>query len=118
MTDPVLAIALAFIAASPGIFLAYRQTRKDVSEEGREIAKTALTLIQPYKDRVSELEQKLKIVEPKLEALEAAIKTITEKYNIVLDGAHRLYHQVESLNGHPVWKPPEKNPTEPKAGVS
>lgn len=110
MSEGILAIIIAVIAAVPGLWAVYRQKRrdnaaaeKDETEAVDNLSRSALALLVPYKERVSELEAQVDKLKWKVAELESQV----EHLNYIKRGARRLENQVKSLGGEPVFKVPD-----------
>jgi uncharacterized protein (DUF3084 family) len=101
------------------------ETEKTDNEASDVISKAALALLEPYKTQNEDLKRQLiaekesniqyqnkmqTIVDnltTRIEKAELEIKTLKGERNAVVNGAYMLFHQVRSLNGIPVYVPPE-----------
>lgn len=114
-----LTALIAVIGSGVGIFLAWRkapiESQHMRAETEAHISEVALTLIDPMKRRIEELEasrerQRVSIdeLEKRITELECELRTERSEKAEIVDGAHRLVHQVESLGAQPVYKPPAR----------
>ncbi len=110
---------MAILISTGTLFLAWRkashESRNIEADTEGKISEAALALVEPLKKRVDELEaarerDKARIVEHerRITELECELREERSQKLDLLDGAHKLVHQVESLGGMPVYKPPEK----------
>jgi hypothetical protein len=74
------------------------------SGAAKDLSDSAASLVKEYRERVDELSCELIQVKERLETLER----IAQMFEDVLAGAHRLFHQVQSLGAIPVYVPPER----------
>lgn len=83
------------------------------ADAGDKISDAALQLIEPLQARITELEaarerDKARMAEHerRISDLECELRAEKTEKAEVIDGAKRLYRQIESLNGKPVYRPP------------
>lgn len=95
------------------------ETQKTGADASASISEAAMALLEPLKKRIEEVEAEKSRMEKDLRArittLESRMdeleKELREKSAIIDDltsGAIKLYHQVQSLGGVPVYVPPAK----------
>jgi TolA-binding protein len=100
-----LTVILAIIAASPGIYAVWKQTRKDKaaalkdsSDASEAITDSALKLVNPLKKRIDELEKQVSEFETRINHLEDVI----HKY---ATGTKKLTKQLTDNKLNPCWSP-------------
>lgn len=110
MNEHILPIIVAIIAAVPGLIAIFKQARRDratairdENEAAGKISASALELIQPYRDRVKELEAEVNELRLKVDELEERV----DHLNSIKRGAKRLESQVKSLGATPVFHVPD-----------
>lgn len=91
------------------------------AETEAHISEVALTLIDPMKRRIEELEasrerQRMSIneLEKRITELECELREERANRAEIEAGAQRLVHQVESLGANPVYRPPKRGTGELK----
>lgn len=97
MTDIILAIVIAIIAATPGLYAIFAQRgkdRADVAEKYEQMAGRAVEQIDQLKKRVDDLEKQV-------EELQRTERTYR-------GGIDLLISQIESRGMTPIWKPEAK----------
>lgn len=121
----VIPIAVALIAAMPGI-LAYFKGRKkedfevlaiqaDTSKSGAETEKTeadatnvvvlsALSLVEPMKKRLEALEKRDEIREMELASVKVRMARLEHANYLLCTGVRRLIHQIRSMGATPVFE--------------
>lgn len=99
----VISLVAAFIMALPGIIAGINQRRADKesyrsydTDAAKELTAAAIGLIRPYIERMKELEVEM-----------SKRDRIVDSFWGILEGSWKLYHQVISLGGVPVYTPPE-----------
>lgn len=73
-----------------------------------QIGEAALALLQPYKDEVATLRAEVNNLRVELDDLRSELSELVCEREIIVSGAHQLYHQVVSLGGLPVYRPPDR----------
>jgi predicted RNase H-like nuclease (RuvC/YqgF family) len=99
----------ALIVALTGVYIALRASKevkakavKYNANAASQIAASALQMLEPYKQRVEELEEQVGLLKARVTELEAEVARLTKKADCWQDVANRLSHQVQSLNHIPV----------------
>lgn len=88
--------------------LAHAQAADSRSEAASEIQSAALALLQPYKEEVERLRVEVSSLRAEVSSLRVELQEVKGERDIVIGGAHQLYHQVISMGGKPVYRPPER----------
>lgn len=88
--------------------LAQAQAADSRSEAASEIQVAALALLQPYKEEVERLRIDVVSLRAEVAVLRIELQEVKSERDIVIGGAHQLYHQVLSMGGQPVYRPPER----------
>lgn len=118
MSNTILTIIVAIIAAGPGIIALLIQIMKLVEEKrvlkttadkteaetAGEIGEAWKELLEPYRQEIDRLKQADKYKTAKINELEDRVRLFEE----ILSGAHRLYNQLQSHEIDPVWIPPNR----------
>lgn len=88
--------------------LAQAQAVDSRSEAASEIQAAAVALLQPYKEEVDRLRIEVSSLRSEVAVLRIELQDVKSERDIVIGGAHQLYHQVLSMGGQPVYRPPER----------
>ena len=108
----MVAIILATIAALVALYPIWNNRRKQKADTSDVLGDMALSLITPYRERVTELSterddlvEARRDLERQLDELQADFRQLRHDYDELLDGAKRLASQVRSMGGTPVCDP-------------
>jgi hypothetical protein len=117
---PVLASLAAAVGSVVALIIAWRkapaETRKVEADAGNTITDAAVALVEPLKQRISDLEEvqvrnkaRITALEVEVDALKCQIRDADAEKAELLHGTMRLIHQLESMGLAPVWKPRDKS---------
>jgi chromosome segregation ATPase len=112
-----LSTLVAILMSIGALYLAWRkaphESRNLQAETDKTITDAALQLLEPMQRRIDELEKgrerdkaRMAEHERRITELECELRNEKSEKAEVIDGAKRLYHQIESLNSKPVYRPP------------
>lgn len=112
-----LSTLVAVLMSIGALYLAWRkaphETRNTQADTEGKITDAALQLLEPMQKRIDELEAarerdrvRMAEHERRISDLECELRAERSEKAEVIDGAKRLYHQIESLNSKPVYRPP------------
>lgn len=112
-----LSALLAVLVSFGALILAWRKApterRATSADAGDKISDAALQLLEPMKVRINELEAarehertRMSELERRVTELECELREERIAKAEIIGGANRLVHQVESMGGNPVYRPP------------
>lgn len=105
MPDWVLTVALAVIAAIPGLLAIYSQRGKDKAD----VAEKYEAMAARAAEQIEKLKQRIDALEKQIDTLEAEVSSQEKTINEWQSGIKLLINQLVA-NGHqPVWEPAKKN---------
>lgn len=67
-----------------------------------------LTLMQSYKSEVETLRSEVRILRGEIDDLRAELSELVCEREVIVSGAHQLYHQIVSMGATPIYKPPDR----------
>jgi hypothetical protein len=116
MSSNTVAIVISIVALLgsivPAIFVYVKdmnrnkaQNSKDEADHEKIISEAAVTLLEPLKKRVAELEARLGNQDIVIQDQEKRIRALTIDIECWKDGAERLVNQLKSHRITPVWSP-------------
>lgn len=119
VTIAIISATVALLSSIPGVLALFAQRRKTKAEAKKTetdsaqiIQKLALDLIEPYKERVDELETTMESSNKKLkERIDHLESSLQEAYNCLMevaDCAEKLHNQLAHLGVTPACTPPTK----------
>jgi len=73
-----------------------------------QIGDAAMALLKPYKDEVDSLRKEVRTLRDEIETLRSELSELVCERNVIISGAHQLYHQIISMGGAPVYRPPDR----------
>lgn len=100
ITEGIVIVVAATIAAIPGINASWNQRKKNSAEAAEKIQQSAVNLIEPLNKRIQELEERVLALEKE----NVKLRSENEKHKELKAGAEKLYYQVKSHGGVPVFK--------------
>lgn len=114
MSETLLAALVgAAIGAIPGVYSVWqlrRKTQSETSKNDAEAAQTvsgaAMTLLEPLTKRIDDLQVQVDALKTRVKFLETMLDQVECERDDVTIGANRLFQQVLSLGGQPVYTPP------------
>jgi hypothetical protein len=108
----IIAIIIAFVAASPGILSLYRQYKNDqkafpqtLASEGLKASETAVSLVRQYSDEISKVKLELREIQSLVDSLRTKLVEQGKLIDEMSVGIERLCGQIISLGQKPVWTP-------------
>jgi uncharacterized protein HemX len=111
----ILTVMISGLALALAWWKAPQENRKLEADTDAKVSEAALALLKPMQERIAELEKshekdKLRLAEHerRIGELECELREERATKADVVTGAQRLFHQVESLGGIPVYRPPVK----------
>jgi uncharacterized protein YlxW (UPF0749 family) len=117
MDDLLKSIILTLVAMAPGIaalLLGLRKARAEADKEeadaSQKITNSALSLVEPLKARIADLEEEVR-------ALRLEVGKLRHEQTDLICGADQLIGQLKALGETPVWKRPTSSvdvPTRPR----
>lgn len=127
--DVLQVIVAALIAALTSLITLWAKRKLENAQAEREhataadtLTDSALSLLAPYKDENMTLRDqvaKLRLIQTEMQQeideLKKQIRKLTQQFDDVVAGAHRLVHQVQSHGSDPVYVPPERRKEEGNA---
>lgn len=103
----VASIAIAAIAAIPGVLSYRNQKRQAEADVGESLTAAALSLVNPLRAEVIELRQRMTEQELLLAKQRVDLERLQRKCTEWTVGIRRLIHQIRSTGQTPVWEPKE-----------
>lgn len=118
----LIASVVAVIGSISAVVVAWRkaphENRKLQAEAESAISEAAVSLIEPLQKRIDDLEKgrekdkdTIIALETRVTALECELREERNEKADIVDGAHKLYHQVQSLGAQPLYQPPARKKT-------
>jgi len=95
MSDALIPIVIAIVAAVPGVLAFIRGLRSDKTDAASKLTQVAMGMLEPLEKKIADLEAEVSLLQRKVTF-----------YRGVLEGSHRLNGQVKSLGHVPVYDPP------------
>lgn len=89
------------------VMIGFATRKKLDSEAANEVSEAALSLLEPLRQRVSQLEQELGIVKGSMTELSDKLEVVERENNELRRGIWLLVHQVTGLGQEPVYRPRE-----------
>ncbi len=114
MIEYWVAIILALIAASPGVFAFLNQRKRLKSEVGKTKTNNVIRVIGEIWEISEEYKGRVKLLEEKIEKLERELEDTNEEMGGMRIGIARLLAQLIEHDVVPVWSPvPEVDEVHP-----
>lgn len=100
-------IAIAAIAAIPGIMSYRNQQRQADADVNESLTTAALSLITPLRTELDLVRQRMIEQDERLTRQRTDLQALQNKCTEWSDGIRRLVHQIRSTGQTPVWEPSE-----------
>jgi septal ring factor EnvC (AmiA/AmiB activator) len=108
MSDGIIVAILGALSTVAGGIIVYLASRKKNQADAADaVTDAALALINPLKDRLAELEAKVKKQENEIANLRRQLDRYADRIIVLMRGIENLIKQIGELGGKPCWEPDE-----------
>lgn len=108
MSDGIIVAILGALSTVAGGIIVYLASRKKNQADAADaVTDAALALINPLKDRLAELEAKVKKQENEIANLRRQLDRYADRIIVLMRGIENLIKQIGELGAKPCWEPDE-----------
>lgn len=108
MSDGIVVAILGALSTVAGGIIVYLASRKKNQADAADaVTDAALALINPLKDRLAELEAKVKRQENEIASLRRQVDRYADRIIVLMRGIENLIKQIGELGEKPCWEPDE-----------
>ncbi len=108
-TENIITLIVALVAALPGIFAFWRQTRREKAEITKLVTEAASTMIEKLKTELKETEDELRLLKTELAVVRAENTELKTVHILWLRGIEILVRQIKDSKQAPLWAPEGTN---------